>query len=167
MELSFGQYASSGVVSIWKICPLFQGEFSQMKITWLTHLPPEASRRRHLSLTFFKIWRLRGKIFEEILFRLTTWTTLLQMICHIDMPSFPRWVRGRVGRIWNILPNCQIGDLTHLPPEMSRRLLFWWFSWNLGSMWQIIWRSIVHVVNLNRISSNFFPHSLLILRKCQ
>ncbi|XP_064650709.1 sodium- and chloride-dependent glycine transporter 1-like isoform X4 [Lineus longissimus] len=25
MELSFGQYASSGVVSIWKICPLFQG----------------------------------------------------------------------------------------------------------------------------------------------
>jgi hypothetical protein len=25
MELSFGQFASSGVVSIWKICPLFQG----------------------------------------------------------------------------------------------------------------------------------------------
>ena len=28
MELSFGQYASSGVVSIWKICPLLQGEAS-------------------------------------------------------------------------------------------------------------------------------------------
>ena len=26
--------------------------------------------------------------------------------------------------------------LTHLPPEMSRRLRFWQFSWNLGSMWQ-------------------------------
>lgn len=28
MELSFGQYASEGPVTIWKICPLFQGLFS-------------------------------------------------------------------------------------------------------------------------------------------
>ena len=26
MELSFGQFASEGVVSIWKVCPLMQGE---------------------------------------------------------------------------------------------------------------------------------------------
>ena len=26
LELSFGQYGSLGVVSIWKACPLFQGK---------------------------------------------------------------------------------------------------------------------------------------------
>ena len=25
MEISFGQYAGEGVISIWKVCPLMQG----------------------------------------------------------------------------------------------------------------------------------------------
>ena len=29
MEMSFGQYASLGPITIWKAVPLFKGEFSQ------------------------------------------------------------------------------------------------------------------------------------------
>ena len=45
-----------------------------------------------------------GKIFEEIMFRFTTWTTLLQIICHID-PKFQENCQNRrrlliSGGIW-------------------------------------------------------------------